>query len=309
MTDQKIDRRKLTFSQAEGIDPFPQSAALGELPKKARNALWTCIYESLKRSSTPPAEGPSSYRRVLNSWRSILYEYHVYYLDEPADEFSDLLDKQIQEMKDLFLHGAYNKIFDFLQIAMRYRERSGGLFYSKGWAIPFYKVVASVLEECMCAYTVIDDEVPTIVPIALPEQKESIEAAFTVLKSGPFDGAREHLRKSAQCMNSNDLPGSVRESIHAVESVARRLDSGAATTLQPALTALSKNNVALHPAFKIGIEKLYAYTNDEEGIRHALVDGDANVDTEDAVFMFGACASFSAYLVNKARKAGLPINE
>ena len=309
MPDQKIDRRKLTFSQAEGIDPLPQPAALGELPTKARNALWARIYESLKRSSTPDLGRPSSTRHVQNPWRLILYDYHVYYLDEPADEFSDRLDRQIQEMKDLFLYGAYNGIFDFLQIAMRYRERSGGLFSLKGLSIPFYKVVASVLEECMCAYTVIDDEVPTIVPIAVPEQKESIEAAFTVLKSGPFDGAREHLRKSAQCMNSNDLPGSVRESIHAVESVARRLDSGAATALQPALTALSKNNVALHPAFKTGIEKLYAYTNDEDGIRHALLDGDANVDTEDAVFMFGACASFSAYLVNKARKAGLPIDE
>ena len=26
---------------------------------------------------------------------------------------------------------------------------------------------------------------------------------------------------------------------------------------------------------------------------------------EDALFMFGACASFASYLVNKARKAGL----
>ena len=191
MSEKKIGRRKLTFSQAEGIDPLPQPAALGELPKKARNALWTCIYESLKRSSSFDVR----YHRVTNAWRLILYKYHVYYLDEPADEFSDRLDRQIQEIKDLVLRQAYNKIFDFLQIAMRHKSR-GALFKLEGWASPFHELVAGILEKCMCAYTVIDDEVPTIVPIAVPEQKESIEAAFTVLKSGPFDGAREHLRNA-----------------------------------------------------------------------------------------------------------------
>ena len=307
MSEKKIDRRELTFSQAEGIDPLPQPAALGELPQKARNVLWALIYKDLKQSSTFYGEGPGSYYRVSNSWRLILHHYHVLYLDKPADEFSDQLDWQIQDLKDLFLHQAYNKVFDFLQIAMRHKS-GGGLFRLEGRS--FHEVVALVLKVSLCAYTVIDDEVPTIVPIALPEQKESIEAAFTVLKSGPFDGAREHLRKAAQCMNDNDPAGSVRESIHAVESVARRLHPDAKKkTLQSALNALSKNNVALHPALKTGIENLYGYTNDEDGIRHARLEGDANVDTEDAVFMFGACASFSAYLVSKARKAGLPIDE
>ena len=155
----------------------------------------------------------------------------------------------------------------------------------------------------MCAYMVVEDG-PTIIPIALPEQRESIQKAFQVLRSGPFEGARSHLRKSAECINNGDLAGSIRESIHAVESVARRLDTDAATSLKPALDALSQK-VDLHPAFKLGIENLYGYTSDEDGVRHAHLDGEANVDIDDAVFMFGACTSFVAYLVNKARKAGL----
>ena len=306
MNEKKIDRRELTFSQAEGIDPLPQPAAVGELPKKARNILWAYIHSSLRSSYEFFGEGPGSYYRVVNPWRSILYDYHVFYLDEPADEFSDRLDTQTQKMKDLFLNGVYNKVFDFLQIAMRHRSGGPKL---EGLSKPFHEVVARVLEKYLCAYTVIDDKVPTIVPIALPEQKDSIAASFSVLKTGPFDGARQHLRNSAQCINDNDLAGSVRESIHAVESVARQLAPNAANTLSRALTSLLKNNVDLHPAFKAGIEKLYAYTNDEKGIRHALLEGEANVDSEDAVFMFGACASFSAYLVNKGRKAGLQIDE
>ena len=146
----------------------------------------------------------------------------------------------------------------------------------------------------------------TIIPVAIPEQKESVEKSFQVLASGPFDGARTHFRDSAQYVNAGNYAGSVRESIHAVESVARRLSQDANSSLTPALKALSEKGVILHGAFKSGIEKLYGYSSDENGIRHSLLDEDgANVDVEDAVFMFGACASFAAYLVYKARRAGL----
>ena len=43
--------------------------------------------------------------------------------------------------------------------------------------------------------------------------------------------------------------------------------------------------------------KLYAYTSDEQGIRHALLDQpDPRVAQNEAVFMLGACASFASYL-------------
>ena len=45
------------------------------------------------------------------------------------------------------------------------------------------------------------------------------------------------------------------------------------------------------------------YTSDEQGIRHALLEqGSANVGLEEALFMFGACASFAAYLTEKHRQ-------
>ena len=46
MSNQETDRTKLTFSQAEGIDPLPQPADLGELPGEARTDLWNITYES-----------------------------------------------------------------------------------------------------------------------------------------------------------------------------------------------------------------------------------------------------------------------
>ena len=53
MSIQENDRTQLTFSQAEGIDPLPQTAALYELPEQARLRLWNRTYAHLSNSITP----------------------------------------------------------------------------------------------------------------------------------------------------------------------------------------------------------------------------------------------------------------
>lgn len=292
MVERNVDRSKLTFSQAEGIDPIPSPLALQELPIEVRNLLWSYIYESVKNETKSDMWDNLL---VVGSWRGILYDFHVNFLYKAADEFSNAFADQTREIKKLFQEAPYNRVLDFIEFVLRHD------------AAPhkFLDVIQSILKKHQCAYMVVN-EGPSIIPIAIPEQRESIGRSFKVLASGPFDGARTHLLESAQYINAGDYAGSVRESIHAVESVARKLSQDAKSSLVPALEALSEKDVVLHGAFKKGIEKLYGYSSDENGIRHSLLDEDeANVDMEDAAFMFGACASFAAYLVNKARSAGL----
>ena len=97
---------------------------------------------------------------------------------------------------------------------------------------------------------------------------------------------------------------SIRESIHAVEAAARVLEPGA-QTLGPGLSKLEKS-MRIHPALGKGFGSLYGFTNDEKGIRHALLDEPvAQVDETDALYMLGSCAAFVSYLINRARQAGL----
>ena len=292
MSEYTTDQNTLTFSQAAGIDPLPQPAKLHELPRKARNALWSRFFLWTKGSGSHHYD----YVGLGAPWDVIFYEYHVSILEMPGDEFSDGLDVQWRAIKELFLGAAYNRVFDLLQFIMRHELVPDG----------FREYVVATLQECMCAYAVIEGEW-IIVPTAIPEQRKAVEDAFRVLADGPFGGARQHLSKSGECINIGDYSGSVRESIHAVESVARRIDNNSRKSLAPALESLSKSGLVLHGAFKSGIEKLYGYTSDQEGIRHSLSDATTNVDVADAVFMFGACASFAAYLVEKARGVGIQI--
>ena len=79
----------------------------------------------------------------------------------------------------------------------------------------------------------------------------------------------------------------------------------AAQTLGPALKSIERGG-ALHQALKKAFDTLYGYTSNEQGIRHALLDQtDAKVGQDEAMFMFGACASFASYLWRK-HVAGKP---
>jgi hypothetical protein len=76
-------------------------------------------------------------------------------------------------------------------------------------------------------------------------------------------------------------------------------------TLGPALSAVEKKT-ALHTVLKEAFQKLYGYTSDAQGIRHALMD-ETTLDMEDAKFMLVSCSAFVNYLVVKAQKAGIKL--
>ena len=123
------------------------------------------------------------------------------------------------------------------------------------------------------------------------------------MKKGGVTGASVHLRLAAEHINMQQYAASVRDSIHAVESVARLIAPNNAGKLSIALNSLEQTGLLKHAALKQAFSKLYGYTNDEQGIRHPLLDKDsAEVGLDEAMFMFGACASFAAYLVNKRRQ-------
>ncbi len=161
----------------------------------------------------------------------------------------------------------------------------------------FINAVAATFEDCRLAYFV-DKGTLTIQPAATPEEGAAIRNALEDIRAVELQGAESHLRESGRLINAGDWAGSVRESINAVESVARRI-APEAQTLGSALKKMGK----LHPALKEAFSSLYGYTSDEQGIRHARLDEAASPAQQDeAVFMLGACASFVSYMLRKHRQ-------
>ena len=274
-----LEPRNVTFSQAHGYEELPQPLKLEELSEEARTLLWSSLYHYVSKESE---------YHVIGRWRNILQTLHLHFHGLPLDEFDSKFRHFINLYKSFIMYEKFNRVFDLLQTIMRHPSCSH----------EFTKSVAMVFEKCLLAYVVDVTSPPTIYPASVKEEGLSILRATDELSRAGLTGAANHLRKASEYIIQRDYPSAVRESIHAVESTARRIDPNA-KDLKSALLKL-KQEEALHPALRQGFSNLYGYTSDEQGIRHALIDNpQANVGQDEAVFMLGACASFSSYLARK----------
>ena len=106
-----------------------------------------------------------------------------------------------------------------------------------------------------------------------------------------------HIRLALEKLSDRSKPdyrNSIKESISAVEAACKLISGDDKATLTPALRKIS----GLHPALIQAFEKLYGYTCDAEGIRHALTE-EENLDQNDAKYMLIACSAFVNYLIAK----------
>lgn len=153
------------------------------------------------------------------------------------------------------------------------------------------KVINSLFKEEYVGYRFLNGQ---IIPITDKTELDSIQEAL----STPFSQATEHLDKALKFLSDRQAPdyaNSIKESISAVEAICSII-VGKSDTLSAALKKLEQNNVIIHPVLKIAFDKLFAYTSDAKGIRHAgNLDGpDATFD--EAKFMLVSCSAFVNYL-------------
>ena len=292
-----MDDARLSFSQAQGYEEVPGPLKLEQLPENVRTNIWNTFFSSMRQVLQPAGRHYGSRRivRLEDKWHNILRAMHTDLHDMPLDEWTPEFEANRSTLREYIETQPFNKVFDLIQFVLRHPQCPPGLM----------RQMQRTFAECRSAYAIDAGPPPTILPAATPEEGDAIVDALRTLRQAGLDGSAAHLRTAAERINEGDWADSVRESIHAVESVARQLDPGAAKTLGPALSALEKRG-ALHPALKDAFSKLYGYTSDEQGVRHALIDQTkAQVGQDEAVFMLGACASFASYLWRR-HAAGAP---
>lgn len=149
------------------------------------------------------------------------------------------------------------------------------------------------LEQEKSAYRIIDGIVSSIID---DHEIEEIENATS--QKDRYSGARNHIRTALQLYSNKrepDYRNSIKEAISAVESVACILTGDKAATLGTALKAVQKKS-EIHPAMIEAFGKLYGYTSDEGGIRHAMME-EARITESEARFMIVACSAFVNFLI------------
>lgn len=279
-----LDRTKVSFEQAEGKEPLPRQLKPQEMSPALRAVLWHVLHQQLT-AATKYVE--YSHPVLADPWRQMLYDKHVWRDHQPADEFSTQVRHHVPLLKDLFMNGTYVQVLGTLQWLLRHPASPKA----------FATAVSKALQMCHAGYRLTADG-KTLLPIASEEEAQTALQAFRSLNVDSYAGARKHLTAAAERLTEGDCPNAVRESMQAVESVARVITGKSSFT--EALKILEKR-WKIHSALKASFGRLYDYTSAEEGIRHPLLDDPAaQVDESDALFMFSACAALITYLVRKA---------
>ena len=281
-----VDPTKVSFSQAQGLEPLPRQLQLGELPENARTGLWNAFYLT-------HSDGYIRSFGIDPSWNEVLASVHAELFHRGLDTFSTDFNQVMNSYRGVFAEAPFNKVFDLILHIARH-ERCPEEFHAR---------VASALQQHRLAYFY-EAKSRTIFQASTPEEGQAIIDAVRELNDYGLDGAQNHLMQSAAFINQSEWAQSVHESISAVESIGVQI-APKGNTLGAALKNLSQQGISVHPALNEGFGNLYGYTSNEQGVRHALLDqGQSNVGQDEAVFMLGACASFASYLWRKHLASG-----
>ena len=290
---------KLTFAEREGKDPLPEPMRLEHVSQKFKQQIWLAIEREIQSQSKSRGLVSRIFRLFNHSMQNILFRYRHEVLGLFADDarrvhWDGAWDPEADMwwFKGKIEKGEYCEVLSLIEFILRQEECPRQL----------HNNIKNAFNGTSIAYFVCDvNGLPTITPRSSRETEEATRQAIKSIEQSSMDGATTHLRQASEHINAQRFLDAVRESIHAVESVARMIDPKASTTLGPALDSLQQADLLKHSALKQAFQKLYGYTSDEQGIRHALLDQPSteNVGLDEALFMFGACASFAAYLVSK----------
>jgi hypothetical protein len=244
-----------------------------------RNGIWNVLYaiEFGREDFVYKVRGASKPRIEAFS-RALWADYFKLAIDQrPADT-----RKILEEIRKYFFACAWHEVYDFVEFCIAYYED---------------KLVAPLnymLERELAGYRIIADKVA---PVSSTEEVDTIQEA---IGDDTFPGASAHLKTALDLLSRKTNPdyrNSIKESISAVESVSCAITGSTSATLGTALKELGKTH-SLHKALEGGFLKLYGYTNDSDGIRHAMLE-ESQLTQADAVYFLVSCSAFVNYLKSK----------
>ena len=275
------------FSQRIGAAEAPTTIQLEGVSDPLRNSIWNYIHALFQ-------EGESG-------WWHIAEHSAQFFFKVPVDELQPYNYHRMEWIKHRLYAMAWYEINDFVEFVADWYERS--FSYPKLRKAQIQAVFNHIFESELSGYRFIAGE---LAPISNPAEVSEIEDALSTASKHGLTGAHAHISTALQLLAKRPEPdyrNSIKESISAVEAIAKQLGSPNSQGLADALNELSKK-VSLHGGFRAGLLSLYGYTSDEGGIRHAMLE-ESNVGFDESKYMVVACSAFVNYLAAKASHAGL----
>ncbi|WP_370979458.1 AbiJ-NTD4 domain-containing protein [Agaribacterium sp. ZY112] len=268
----------MKFSERIGKNKVKTGLQLNDINVELRNSLWNVL--DVFFWSEDEFLYASYGKAGIEDFSSKLWHF---YFKLPMDTRPNHGGEILGEIRKYYFSCEWYEIYDFLEHILK-SEKNGRLIQQ----------VNRILESELAGYRFIDS---AFVPVTEEQEIEAIESAIA---EGPYAGVRSHLQSAIEHLSRKENPdyrNSIKESISAVESMAKELTGNPKATLGDALNQLSRNS-NIHQALKAGFSSIYGYTSDEGGIRHAMLE-EPSVSVSDAKFFLVSCSSFINYLKEK----------
>jgi hypothetical protein len=291
----------MLFSQRIGKTPMKSTFQVDSMDQELRNSLWNvlsmCIFDKVPEY-LPHTPFASFFATI---WHS--------HFKAPLDTMPLDGRRLCSIIREQFFKGDYLQVYDFVDFVSTTLDRSRDQFqYPSVYLIDpeKYRELCNVmLQRELAGYRFVGSQ---LAPITNGTEQAAIADALNASKRSKLAGVNGHLDKAVALLSDRKQPdyrNSIKESISAVESIVRVIIGKPSATLGAALTLLDQR-IDLHPAMKEAFSKLYGYTSNEGGIRHAMQDN-PKCDFEDAKYMLVTCSAFVNFLIGKAAKNGIKL--
>jgi hypothetical protein len=280
------DSETRRFSERKGFKPFPKALQRNEISEDLKNSLWNVFADSCLAPNTQSYE---SYKQI--PIERFLRDLWTDLLKNPVDSLpcvlyspTSNLSSDIRIVRKIYFEKfKWYELYDFVEYTLNYFECS----------ILVYRVNL-VLSHELSAFRFVGGVITDVT------KEEEIEILKQEIFDDRFSGVSQHLESALKLMSDRRNPdhrNSIKESISAVEAIARIIAKDEKATLGQALSILEKSG-GLHKALKEAFQKMYGYTSDEGGIRHSMLS-EPSLTSDDAKFFLLSCTSFIHYLKAK----------
>ncbi len=274
----------MNFSERMGLRPVKTALQIDDMDDALRNSLWNAMGGATHLNGS----------QLLSIWKDFYKErFDLLNMGRPAETVMEFLT-------EWFFQAKWHEVYDLIEFLVELYLRSEDV-----GVVHFIDSCNQVLERERSGYRIINMQV---CPISDKTEVDEIEEALERSAKAGLSGVRAHLDTALAALSDRKRPdyrNSVKESVSAVEALCRLIAEDQSATLGTALKTIGKEQkMGLHKALEDGFIKIYGYTSDADGIRHAMSE-EANIASEDARYMLVACSAFINYLIVKADKAGI----
>lgn len=282
----------MRFSQRQGFTPDIYPIQIDSINVELKNSLWSVTYDYFFRNIDSGSSWSSGRIGVIAKL-SFLNFFKI-----PVDELPEYGFEFQSFIKRKFFSFEWYQVYDFVEWISNYGSHWNS--WKDGddehdYCRRYQDSVNQLLQRENSGFRFVGG---VISPIISSEEVTEVEVA--IQKSGVFSPVSAHIKAAVALLSDRaqpDFRNAIKESISAVEATAKLVTTNPKATLGDALKALEAQT-SLHSALKEGFSKLYGWSSDGDGIRHAMML-ETKIGMPEARYMLVTCSAFANYLIDR----------